>query len=166
MGSSGNVDQAFRSVYGSDFATLKRQAVGRLRTALRRLTPEAAPAVLSGSPGRTAAAPWAPLSSDFANRTSGRPAPERAHVDAGLLALQQRLEEALGLRKHDELDGLARRDAGALARQPHRFVETPEAVDEPRLRRLAPRPDAALRELLDLGRRLVPPSAALLTKVS
>jgi hypothetical protein len=31
MGSSGNVDQAFRSVYGSDFATLKRQAAGRLR---------------------------------------------------------------------------------------------------------------------------------------
>jgi hypothetical protein len=31
MGSSGNVDQAFRSVYGSDFATLKRQSVGRLR---------------------------------------------------------------------------------------------------------------------------------------
>jgi hypothetical protein len=25
------VDQAFRSVYGSDFATLKRQAAGRLR---------------------------------------------------------------------------------------------------------------------------------------
>jgi tetratricopeptide (TPR) repeat protein len=32
MGSSGNADQAFRSVYGSDFATLKRQAAGRLRT--------------------------------------------------------------------------------------------------------------------------------------
>jgi len=31
LGSSGNVDQAFRSVYGSDFGTLKRQAVGRLR---------------------------------------------------------------------------------------------------------------------------------------
>jgi hypothetical protein len=32
MGSSGSADQAFRSVYGSDFATLKRQAASRLRT--------------------------------------------------------------------------------------------------------------------------------------
>src|SRR5262245_37071342 len=99
---------------------------------------------------------------DLAVAEHDRPAQEgpdlrrQRGLDVVLLALEQLLEEALALGQHDEADLLALADLRLLLREVEGDVEASQAVDEPVLLGLDPRPHPALGDGVDVVVGLAP----------
>ena len=121
-GDERSVDEAFRTVYGQDFAGTPAAGAAEATTATRSPSGRQ----LERQPGDRAAA------GERAAPAQERPRfqPEGAQVHVLVLPLQERLPEALALGQHHELHVLARRDARALASQLDRLLEPAQAVHQ------------------------------------